>query len=179
MSTMDGVIVVLLLVAGIRGYMAGFMRSTLGMAAVATGVLVAGRCWPLLLPYVEKFIERQAFAKWASVVIVAAVTTVAADWLLVRLRGVFERGALGTLNHVAGAGFNVLFVALILGLLLLVVTDYGDEELFSFLQGSHLAPRLVTLARHVLGLAKPILPSGEPTNWVAVRSTLASAWGPS
>ncbi len=158
MSTVDALILIALCIAGLRGWLAGFMRSTVGMMAVAAGVLVAARGWPLLQPYMGRIIPQEGIAKWTSVVSLAAVTTILADWLLQRLRGVFEQGLLGAVNHVAGAGFNIIFVGFLLGFALLIANDYGGEALRSFVEKSNLAPVLVSLARYLLGLAKPILP---------------------
>lgn len=164
MNGIDIGLLVALGITGFRGYKSGFMRKTVGIMAVAAGVFVAARGWSSIQPVVARVIQSPEIAKWVSVILLAAIVTVIADWLLQRVRVVFEQGPLGTLNQFAGAGFSLLLACFVIGLILLAVDHYGGESGHEFIDGSALAPSLVELTQYLLGVAQPILPREAMSN---------------
>ncbi|TXD53505.1 MULTISPECIES: CvpA family protein [unclassified Polaribacter] len=122
MNVFDIVIIVLLLLAFVRGIMNGLFSEIASLVAVVVGVYVAIH----YANYVEFYLVNSTFVEWSDQTnkIVAFVITFLVVVLLILFIGkiltkIADITALGLLNKVLGGVFGVLKIALILSIILI------------------------------------------------------------
>jgi len=132
--------------------MAGFVRSTMGLISLATGMFIAGRFWPLLSPHLVDVFKSEVWAKWVSVAIITAVASALVCAIIERIRRFAEKGVLGWINNLVGAAFGVVFAGLLLGFTLMLLVQHGGDFFQDAINNSTLCPALVDIAKHTIGM---------------------------
>jgi len=132
--------------------MAGFVRSTMGLISLAAGIFIAGRFWHLLSPYLVDVFKNEAWAKWVSIAIITIVASTIVIMIIERIRRFAEEGVLGWVNNLIGAAFGIVFASLLLGLILMLLVQYGGDFFQNAINNSKLCPTLVNFAKRTIGM---------------------------
>ena len=157
MSKLDIAILVLIGLGSWSCFHAGFTRSVWGIAAIAAGIFAASQFWGELAPYVQRLIHHEQIAKWASIVAIAAVVSIVVDMIFDRVQIIMERGVLGWVNNVVGAGFGAVSSGILLGFAFLLLNNYGGQTFQDAIEGSRFAPTLVDFAHQAFDFGKEVV----------------------
>ncbi len=149
MTKLDIAILILIGLAGLSCYRAGFTRSVWGLFSLGTGFWTASYFSPKLAPYLQRFIENPDAAKWLSIVALVIVTAILVDILFERIRRIFEEGVLGWLNRLLGIGFGIASSVILIAFALILLKMHGGETFKTEIENSRFAPRLVELGHRV------------------------------
>ncbi len=153
MSKLDIAIIIIIALAGFRCFMAGFVRSTMGLISLAAGMFIAGRFWHLLSPHLVEVFKSEAWAKWVSVAIITIVASTLVVMIVERIRKFAEKGVLGWINNLIGAAFGVIFASLLLGFVLMLLVQHGGDFFQNtIIDKSKICPALVDFAKHAIGM---------------------------
>ena len=154
MTKLDIGILILVALAGLSCYRAGFTRSVWGVFALGAGCFIASHFWPSLATLIQKFIENPTFAKWLSIVALIILTSLIVDTLFDRIQRVIEKGVLGWLNRLLGLGFGIASCGLLIGFGLILLNAYGSDGFKTEIANSRFAPQLMDIGNHVWTVSK-------------------------
>ena len=154
MTKLDIGILILVALAGLSCYRAGFTRSAWGIFALGTGFTTACQFWPSLATVIQSIIENPTFAKWASIVILIILISIIVDTLFERIQQVIEKGVLGWLNRLLGLCFGIASGGLLLAFALILLNNYASDGFKGEITNSRFAPQLLDLGNHVWAVSK-------------------------
>ncbi|MBC8229764.1 CvpA family protein [bacterium] len=154
MNKLDILILIIIGLAGFSCFITGFVRSTIGLMAIGGGIFIAGQLWRHLAPLLNNFVKHETAAKWLSILAIIAIASIAIDLLLMKIQKIAEKGVLGWINNLIGASFGILIASLFLGMILLLLTQNGNDFLKNSIDNSRFAKPLVAFAKHTIGMVK-------------------------
>ena len=114
MTKLDIGILILVGLAGISCYRAGFTRSVWSIFVIGIGFFTACQFWGQLAIVVQKLVANPSWAKWLSIVAIVLVVSILVDSLFERIQRILEKGVLGWVNHLLGLGFGIASGGLII-----------------------------------------------------------------
>jgi membrane protein required for colicin V production len=114
-TLLDGILVGFTLVSAMLAMVRGFSREILSIASWAAAAAAAFFFYPLVLPYVQPYVDNEQLAMVAAagavfiaaLIIVTVLTMKIADWIIDSRVGALDR----TLGFLYGAGRGILVVA--------------------------------------------------------------------
>ena len=154
MTTLDIGILILVGLAGVSCYRAGFTRSVWGILAIGVGFFAASQSWNQLASLVQKFIANPNWAKWLSIVAIVLVVSILMDALFERIQRILEKGVLGWINSLLGLCFGIASAGLVIAFALTLLSAYGSVGLKNEIANSRFAPQLVRVGHHVWVVSK-------------------------
>lgn len=154
MTKLDIGILILVALAGLSCYRAGFTRSAWGIFALGAGFATACQFWHALATYLQKFIENPTFAKWVSIVVLIVVTSIIVDTLFERIQRIIEKGVLGWLNRLLGLCFGVASGGLLIAFALILLNSYAGDGFKNEIANSRFAPQLLDIGNRVWAVTK-------------------------
>ncbi len=154
MTKLDIGILILVALAGLSCYRAGFTRSAWGIFALGAGFATACQFWHSLATYLQKFIENPTFAKWVSIVVLIVVTSIIVDTLFERIQRIIEKGVLGWLNRLLGLCFGVASGGLLIAFALIFLNSYAGDGFKNEIANSRFAPQLLDIGNRVWAVTK-------------------------
>ena len=154
MTKLDIGILILVALAGLSCYRAGFTRSAWGIFALGAGFATACQFWPSLATLIQKFIENPTFTKWASIAALIIVTSIIVDTLFERVQRVIEKGVLGWLNRLLGLCFGIASGGLLIAFGLILLNTYAGDGFKSEIANSRFAPQLLDIGNRVWTVSK-------------------------
>ena len=154
MTKLDIGILILVALAGLSCYRAGFTRSAWGIFALGAGFAAASQFWQPLAGLIQKFIENPTFAKWASIVALIIVASIIADTLFERIQRIIEKGVLGWLNRLLGLCFGVASGGLLIAFALILLNTYAGDSFKNEIANSRFAPQLLDIGNRVWAVSK-------------------------
>ena len=154
MTKLDIGILILVALAGLSCYRAGFTRSVWGVLALGAGFATACQFWPSLALFIQKFIENSTFAKWASIVAFIILTSIIVDTLFERIQRVIEKGVLSWLNRLLGLCFGIASGGLLIALALILLNTYAGDGFKNEIANSRFAPQLLDIGSRVWTVSK-------------------------
>jgi len=154
MNELDIIILIIIALAGFSCLITGFVRNTLALAAIGGGIFIAGRLWQYLAPWMNNLVRNETAAKWLSLLSILVIASIIIDLLLRRIQKIAEKGVLGWINNLIGAGFGILIASLFLGMILLLLIQHGNGFLKNSIDNSRFSKPLVAFAQHTIGMVK-------------------------
>ena len=154
MAKLDIGILILLALAGLSCYRAGFTRSAWGIFALGAGFATACQFWQSLAILIQKFIENPTFAKWTSIVVIIIVTSIIVDTLFERIQRIIEKGVLGWLNRLLGLCFGIASGGLLIAFALIFLNTYAGDGFRNEIATSRFAPQLLDIGNRVWALGE-------------------------
>ena len=154
MTKLDIGILILVALAGLSCYRAGFTRSAWGIFALGAGFATACQFWPSLARFIQKFIENPTFAKWASIVALIVVTSIIVDTLFERIQRIIEKGVLGWLNRLLGLCLGIASGGLLIAFALILLNTYAGDGFKNEIANSRFAPQLLDIGNRVWAVSK-------------------------
>lgn len=154
MTKLDIGILILVALAGLSCYRAGFTRSAWGIFALGAGFATACQFWTSLASLIQKFIENPIFAKWVSIVALIIVTSIIVDTLFERLQRIIEKGVLGWLNRLLGICFGIASGGLLIAFALILLNTYAGDGFKNEIAHSRFAPQLLDIGNSVWAVSK-------------------------
>ena len=123
MNWVDLVMLAVLAVSSLAGFLRGFAREMLGLAAWIIAALLAVRFYPALLPFAGKWIEDGLLAGMICFLVTFVAILFALSLLANLLSRLVRLSLLGGLDRMLGAGFGLVRggALLVLAYILLVV----------------------------------------------------------
>ena len=157
MGKLDIAIIVLVTLAGLKCFRAGFTRSVWGIAAISAGVFTASQLWRDLAPFLQRWIQHESLAKWASVIAITAVVSIVMDVVFERVQKVVDRGVLGWINSAVGGVFGVIVSCVMLATVLILVNRFGGDSLQATIADSRFGPALLDIGHQVFDFGKEVI----------------------
>ena len=154
MTKLDIGILILVALAGLSCYRAGFTRSAWGIFALGAGFATACQFWHSLATYLQKFIENPTFAKWVSILALVVVTSIIVDTLFERIQRIIEKGVLGWLNRLLGLCFGIASGGLFIAFALILLNTYAGDGFRNEIANSRFAPQLLDIGNRVWAVTK-------------------------
>ncbi len=154
MTKLDIGILILVALAGLSCYRAGFTRSVWGVFALGAAVAAACQFWPSLARFLQKFIADPTFAKWASIAVLISLTAIIADTLFERLQRILEKGVLGWLNRLLGLCFGIASGGILIAFALMLLNTYAGEGFRNEIANARFAPQLLDIGNRVWAVSK-------------------------
>ncbi len=154
MTKLDIGILILVALAGLSCYRAGFTRSAWGIFALGAGFAAACQFWSSLASSLQKFIENPTFAKWVSIVVLIIVTSIIVDTLFERVQRIIEKGVLGWLNRLLGICFGIASGGLLISFALILLNTYAGDGFKTEIANSRFAPQFLDMGNRVWTVSK-------------------------
>ena len=162
MNKLDILILIIIGLAGFSCFITGFLRSTMGLAAIGGGIFMSVLLWRYLAPPLNNFLRNDTAAKWLSILAILIIASITIDLILIRIQKIAEKGILGWINNLIGAGFGIIVASLFLGMVLLLLTHSEKDFLKNSIDNSCLAKPLITFAQQTIDTVKPIVKDNSP-----------------
>lgn len=154
MTKLDIGILILIGLAGISCYRAGFTRSVWGVFVIGVGFFVACQFWHPLAVFLQKFIANPNWTKWLSIAAVVIAVSILIDLLFERVQRILEKGVLGWLNRLLGLCFGIASGGVIIAFALILLNTYGGNGFKDEIAGSRFAPQLIDIGHRVWAVSK-------------------------
>ena len=154
MTKLDIGILILVGLAGISCYRAGFTRSVWGVFVIGVGFFAACQFWPQLAALLQKLISNPTWTKWLSIVAIILVISILLDSLFERIQRILEKGVLGWANRLLGLCFGIASGALVIAFALILLNTYGGNGFKNGISNSHFAPQLMDIGNNVWAVSK-------------------------
>lgn len=156
MNKLDILILITIGLAGFSCFITGFLRSAMGLAAIGGGIFMSVLLWRYLAPPLNNFLRNDTAAKWLSILAILIIASITIDLILIRIQKIAEKGILGWVNNLIGAGFGIIVASLFLGMVLLLLTHSEKDFLKNSIDNSLFAKPLITFAKQTIDIVKPI-----------------------
>jgi uncharacterized membrane protein required for colicin V production len=157
MGKLDIAMVVFVGLGGLGCFRIGFTRSVWGIAAMFSGVLAASQLWRDVALILQRFINHESLAKWASIVAIAVSVSIIMDVIFERIQKIIDRGILGWINHAVGGAFGVVSSSILIGCLLLLLDRYGGETSKEAIANSRFAAPILEFTHQVFDFGKEVV----------------------
>ncbi|RKU24856.1 hypothetical protein C6499_16125 [Candidatus Poribacteria bacterium] len=154
MTKLDIGILILVGLAGISCYRAGFTRSVWGVFVIGVGFFVASQFWHPLAVFLQKFIANPNWTKWLSIAAVVITVSILIDLLFERVQRILEKGVLGWVNRLLGLCFGIASGGVVIAFALILLNTYGGDGFKSEIENSRFAPRLIDIGHRVWAVSK-------------------------
>lgn len=154
MTKLDIGILILIGLAGISCYRAGFTRSAWGIFVIGIGFFAACQFWTHLAGVLQSMVPNPTWAKWMSIVAIVLGVSILVDLLFERIQRILETGVLGWVNSVIGLCFGVASGGLAVAFLLILLNGYGGDALKAEIANSRFAPYLTDVGHRVWAVSK-------------------------
>ena len=154
MTKLDIGILILVGLAGISCYRAGFTRSVWGVFVIGVGFFAACQFWHQLAALLQKLISNPIWTKWLSIVAIILVISILLDSLFERIQRILEKGVLGWANRLLGLCFGIASGALVIAFALILLNTYGGNGFKNEISNSHFAPQLIDIGNNVWAVSK-------------------------
>ena len=154
MTKLDIAILILVGLAGVSCYRAGFTRSVWGVFVIGVGFFIACQFWHPLATFLQKLITNPNWTKWLSIVAIVLVVSILLDSLFERIQRILEKGVLGWANRLLGLCFGMASGGLIIAFALILLNTYGGNGFKSEIENSRFAPQLIDVANRVWAVSK-------------------------
>lgn len=149
LSTLDIILVIVLLATLVLGLIKGLVRQAIGLVAVVAGLLLAARYYPRAGAFVHKVVSNPIVADFIGFLALFAAV-IAAGWLVGLLVSKLMKGPLNFLDHVLGGVFGLIKGILICGVIVFSLLVFEVRQ--DALAGSKLAPLCFQVTRTVVRL---------------------------
>lgn len=143
MSTLDTVIVGVIVLCGLLGIYWGFIRQVLSVVGLLAGLVLAQRYGGRVADALASFSANQALVQVLGFVFVLLAVSAGVSLLATLLRRFVGLLFLGWLDHLIGGVLGVLQGALVSTVLLLIAAFFFTERFADALASSRVAPQLV------------------------------------
>ena len=154
MTKLDIGILIIVGLAGISCYRAGFTRSVWGIFVIGIGFFTACQFWGQLAVVVQKLVANPSWAKWLSIVAIVLVVSILVDSLFERIQRILESGVLGWVNHLLGLGFGIASGGLVIAFALILLNTYGPDGFKNEIANSRFALHLTDIGDRVWAVSK-------------------------
>ncbi len=140
MSTLDTVLVVVILFCGALGIYWGFIRQALSLAGLIAGIVLAARYGGRVADTLSSFIMSDAVAQALGFLFVLIAISAAASLLATLLRRFVGLLFLGWLDHLIGGVLGLLQGTLACAIVLIVAAAFPTEAFSNALASSRIVP---------------------------------------
>ena len=154
MTKLDIGILILVGLAGVSCYRAGFTRSVWGVFVIGVGFFTACQFWHPFAAFLQKFIANPNWAKWLSIVAIVIAVSILIDLLFERVQRILEKGVLGWANRLLGLCFGVASGGVVIAFALILLNMYGGDGLKKEIENSRFAPQLIDVGHRVWAVSK-------------------------
>ncbi len=154
MTKLDIGIFILVGLAGISCYRAGFTRSVWGVFVIGVGFFAACQFWHQLAAFLGKLISNPNWAKWLSIVAIVLVISILLDSLFERIQRILEKGVLGWVNRLLGLCFGIASGGLVIACALILLNTYGGNGFKNEISDSRFAPQLIDIGNNIWTVSK-------------------------
>lgn len=143
MSTLDIVVVGVIVLSGLLGIYWGFIRQVLSVVGLVAGLVLAQRYGGRAADALASFSSNDALVQVLGFVFVLLAVSAVVSLLATLLRRFVGLLFLGWLDHLIGGVLGLLQGALLSTVLLLIVAFFSTEQFPEALASSRVAPQLV------------------------------------
>ena len=154
MTKLDIGILILVGLAGVSCYRAGFTRSVWGIFVIGVGFFIACQFWTQLAIVIQKFITNPDWAKWLSIVAIVLVVSILIDSLFERIQRILEKGVLGWVNSLLGLCFGIASGGLLIAFALILLNTYSSDSFKDEIANSRFASYLTDIGDRVWAVSK-------------------------
>ena len=154
MTKLDIAILILVGLAGVSCYRAGFTRSVWGVFAIGLGFFIACQFWHPLAAFLQKFIATPNWAKWLSIAVLVLAVSILIDLLFERIQRILEKGVLGWANRLLGLCFGIVSGGIVIAFALILLKTYSGDGFKSEIENSRFAPQLIDVGHRVWAISK-------------------------
>ncbi len=121
MNWVDAVMLAVIALSALAGFLRGFAREALGLAAWVAAALLASRCYGAMLPLAQRWIDDPQLADVACFLIVFVLILIALSVLAGLLSRLVRFSVLGGIDRILGAVFGILRGGVLLVLAFIVL----------------------------------------------------------
>ena len=143
MSTLDMVLVVVVLFCGMLGIYWGFIRQVLAVAGLIAGLVLASRYGGRVADWLSSFITNDTAVQALGFLVVLVAVSATASLLATLLHRFVGLLFLGWLDHLIGGLLGLIQGLLVCTVILLVAAVFPTDRFASALAESRIAPQLV------------------------------------
>lgn len=161
MGKLDILILIIIGLVGLKCYFMGFTRSIWGLAAIVSGIFVAGRTWTYLADLLYPLIKNHQIVRVISMLIIAVAVAVVVDFIFKRLSAIVRKGVIGWIDNALGIAFGVALASILIGGILILLEEYANAPIQKFIAQSQFAPYLLRFTRYVIGVGRVIIDKSD------------------
>ncbi len=151
MNKLDIIFIVIISVTLIRGFLRGIVKELIGIGGIIGAFWVATNYYPLISPYLSKFIGNSQLVTIASYASLFVVTLLIIFFIGSVIRELLKNLSLGWLDKLGGGVFGFVKGVLICSLLLLLLT-FAMSPRNNLLVDSRLSPYVTKITQKIIYL---------------------------
>jgi len=155
MSTLDTLLIVIILLCGILGLYWGLIRQVLSVAGLIAGLVLASRYGERVADWLSSFITNATMVQVLGFLFVLIAVSSAVSLLATLLRRFVGLLFLGWLDHLLGGVLGLIQGMLICTVVLIVAAVFPTEAFGNALADSRVAPQLVRVIGSVVLIFLP------------------------
>jgi len=155
MSTLDTLLVVVILLCGILGVYWGFIRQVLSVAGLIAGLVLASRYGERVADWLSSFITNNTVVQALGFLFVLIAVSATVSLLATLLRRFVGLLFLGWLDHLIGGVLGLVQGLLLSTVILLVAAVFPTEVFSNAVADSRVAPQLVRVIGSVVLIFLP------------------------
>jgi membrane protein required for colicin V production len=155
MSTLDTLLIVVILLCGILGVYWGFIRQVLSVAGLIAGLVLASRYGERVADWLSSFITNNTVVQALGFLFVFIAVSATVSLLATLLRRFVGLLFLGWLDHLIGGVLGLVQGMLLCTVILLVVAVFPTEVFANAIAHSRVAPQLVRVIGSVVLMFLP------------------------
>jgi len=155
MSTLDTVLIVVIVLCGILGIYWGFLRQVLSVAGLIAGLVLASRYGERVADWLSSFITNDTAVQALGFLLVLIAVSAIVSLLATLLRRFVGLLFLGWLDHLIGGVLGLIQGALLCTVILLVAAVFPTAAFPAAVAHSRLAPQLVRIIGSMILLFLP------------------------
>ena len=155
MSTLDTLLIVVILLCGILGIYWGFIRQVLSVAGLIAGLVLASRYGERVADWLSSFVTSGTVAQALGFLFVLIAVSATVSLLATLLRRFVGLLFLGWLDHLIGGVLGLVQGALLCTVILLVAAVFPTAVFADALADSRVAPQLVRIIGSMILLFLP------------------------
>jgi membrane protein required for colicin V production len=155
MSTLDTLLIVVILLCGILGIYWGFIRQVLSVAGLIAGLVLASRYGERVSDWLSSFISNNTVVQALGFLLVLIAVSATVSLLATLLRRFVGLLFLGWLDHLIGGVLGIVQGMLICTVILLVAAVIPSEVFANALADSRVAPQLLRVIGSVVLMFLP------------------------
>jgi membrane protein required for colicin V production len=155
MSTLDTLLIIVILLCGILGIYWGFIRQVLSVAGLIAGLVLASRYGERVGDWLSSFITNNTVVQALGFLLVLIAVSATVSLLATLLRRFVGLLFLGWLDHLIGGVLGLIQGMLLCTVILLVAAVFPTEIFANALADSRVAPQLVRVVGSVVLIFLP------------------------
>lgn len=167
MTTVDWLIVVVLLVSVLSAARAGFIVEVFSLVGLVLGFLLASWDYQRLIPWVFRWIHSPPLAQAMSFLVILFGVMIAASLAGKFVRWSVQSIGLGWADRIAGAAFGLLKGCVLVTIAVMVIAAFWPGA--TWFRRSSLAPGFLSMAHRVAVIAPPDLADRIRSGVVVLR----------